>query len=256
MEKIGAQETKPMKLPMMPRNLTRVADDEIFSFACNSGVDCFTLCCRQLELALTPYDVLRLKNGLKMHSRTFLDRYVIIEQDDQDIFPRYYLTMVDDGHASCIFVTQKGCTVYPDRPGACRAYPMGRASMRKNDNTFEEFYVLLKEDHCHGFDEKEEQTPPQYSRDQGLDLYNRKNDELIAIQQHDAIRKGKKLTQKQSELYTLALYDLDTFREKLFAGHFQHPKDLEENQKKELRDDEKMLSFAIRWLQTELFDDE
>jgi len=242
-----------MKLPMMPRNLSRVADDESFAFDCHSKVRCFTQCCRHLELALTPYDVLRLKKGLKLHSRELLDRYVIIEMEEDDVFPRYYLTMVDDGQASCVFVTQRGCSVYKDRPGACRAYPMGRASMRKADNRLEEFYVLLREDHCKGFEEGHQQTPVEYCRSQELDVYNAKNDALVSIQQHDDIRKGKKLSPHQAELYTLALYDLDSFRAKLLAGQFSHPENLSAEQQEELKDDEKLLAFAIDWLHRELF---
>jgi len=242
-----------MKLPMMPRNLSRVADNEVFSFACHNNVRCFTHCCRHLELALTPYDVLRLKNALKLHSREFLDRYVIIEMDEEDAFPRYYLTMVDDGNASCVFVTSTGCSVYQDRPGACRAYPMGRASMRRENDTLEEFYVLLKEDHCNGFEEKTSQTPLQYCRDQELDRYNEKNDALIGIQQHENIRRGQHLSPEQSKLYTLALYDLDTFRAKLFAGELATPEPLSTPHLKELNKDENLLEFGITWLQSVLF---
>ena len=165
-----------MKLPLLPRNIVRIGDNEPFNFACHQKVHCFTDCCRQLDLTLTPYDVLRLKNRLNMTSGEFLDRYVIIEQDQDDVFPRLYLTMVDDGKASCVFVTGVGCSVYPDRPGACRAYPMGRASMRKSDNNVEEYYVLLNEEHCKGFSEPAHQTPTQYCRAQGLDKYNDMNE--------------------------------------------------------------------------------
>ncbi len=110
-----------MKLPVLPRNLTRVKEDEKFSFACHKNVRCFTHCCRKLELALTPYDVLRMKNGLKISSAEFLEKYVIVEHENNDIFPRLYLSMVDDGNESCVFVTPQGCSIYNDRPGACRA---------------------------------------------------------------------------------------------------------------------------------------
>lgn len=242
-----------MKLPMMPRNLSRVADNEIFSFACHHNVRCFTDCCRHLELALTPYDVLRLKNCLKLKSSEFLDRYVIIEMDEEDVFPRYYLTMVDDGKASCVFVRSEGCSVYRDRPGACRAYPMGRASMRRENNTLDEFFVLLKEDHCKGFEEKASQSPLQYCKDQELDTYNEKNDALIAIQQHEEIRKGKRLTTEQSKLYTLVLYDLDTFRTKLLTEELTSSAPLSAAKLEELEIDEKLLEFGIEWLQSVLF---
>ena len=40
-----------------------------FRFACHPGVVCFTECCRDLKLLLTPYDVIRLKNRLGLQFR-------------------------------------------------------------------------------------------------------------------------------------------------------------------------------------------
>ncbi len=50
-------------------------EDNSFSFACHPGLSCFTECCRDLRLALTPYDILRLKNRLGLASNDFLDQY-------------------------------------------------------------------------------------------------------------------------------------------------------------------------------------
>lgn len=241
-----------MKQVQLPKNVERVADDEIFSFSCHNKVSCFTDCCRHLELALTPYDTLRLKQNLKMHSSNFLDRYVIVEKLPTDIFPRYYLTMIDDGNVSCVFVTPEGCSVYPDRPGACRAYPMGRAAMRGKKNQLEQFFVLLHEQHCKGFKEDHQQTPLQYCTDQGLDYYNTMNDHLVVLLQHQKIREGMVLTDEQTDLYTLALYNLDSFREKLFAGELPNS-NLSDEQKEELKNDEKLLLFGISWLKEQFF---
>lgn len=242
-----------MKLPLLPKNIVRIGDQEKFNFACHNQVSCFTNCCRQLELALNPYDTLRLKKELGMHSHDFLDTYVIVEHDpEEDVFPRLYLTMVDDGRASCVFVTDKGCSVYPSRPGACRAYPMGRAAMRKPDNSLEDYYVLLNEEHCRGFEEPAEQTPLEYCQEQGLNTYNDMNDALIPILQHDKIRQGMQLTQDQVDLYILALYDLDTFREKLFNGTLG-TSPLSEEMQERLKDDEKLFFFGVDWLKNQLF---
>ncbi len=241
-----------MKLPVMPRNLTRVKEDEKFSFACHKSVRCFTHCCRKLELALTPYDVLRMKNGLKISSAEFLEKYVIVEHDNDDIFPRLYLSMVDDGNESCVFVTPQGCSIYNDRPGACRAYPMGRAAMRQEGDSLEEHFVLLKEDHCKGFQESAQQTPLEYSNQQGLNTYNEMNDAMAVITQHEKIREGMQLTTQQINYYILALYDLDTFRKRLFAHNkLDDPRVAE--LEKELEDDVKLLFFGIKWLHSRLF---
>jgi uncharacterized protein len=236
----------------LPENVTRIETEEPFNFSCHPGVDCFTDCCRQLELALSPYDVLRLKQETGLHSSTFLDRYVIQEQDPEDVFPRFYLTMVDDGKASCVFVSDKGCTVYPGRPGACRAYPMGRAAMRRDDSSIEDFFVLLKESHCHGFQEQEQQTTEKYSKGQGLTSYNTFNDRVAALLQHEKIRRGMRLTKKQTELFVLALYDLDRFR-KLLDERKLEQQDRYEDRKEACNDDEQLLLFGVQWLHAILF---
>jgi len=234
----------------LPKNVNRIEANETFSFACHPGVDCFTDCCRQLELALTPYDILRLKRETKLDSAIFLDKYVIQEQEAEDVFPRFYLTMVDDGQASCVFVSDKGCTVYPGRPGACRAYPMGRAAIRQDDNSIDDFFVLLKEPHCHGFAEQEEQNSEKYSSGQGLLDYNEFNDAVATILQHEKIRQGLRLSSQQTESFVLALYDLDSFRKQLVEGRLAASEKYDAIAHKE---DEELLLFAVKWLHGELF---
>jgi Fe-S-cluster containining protein len=244
-----------MNHPLLPRNVTRIEKEETFHFSCHPSVDCFTDCCRQLELALTPYDVLRLKKGCGLHSGEFLDRYVIMEQEGHETLPRFYLTMVDDGRASCVFVSNVGCTLYQDRPGACRAYPMGRAAIRQADNSMDEFFVLLQESHCHGFKEQQEQNASTYSAEQELLIYNRYNDTVAALLQHDQIRRGKLFSAKQIEQFTLALYDLDRFRTLLLAGELPGTIAIDETTRKRLGDDEELLLYAIPWLKDILFKD-
>jgi len=242
-----------MGQPLLPKNVRRMEKGETFRFSCHPSVACFTDCCRQLELALTPYDVLRLKKSCGLHSEEFLDRYVIREQEDGETFPRFYLTMVDDGRASCVFVADAGCTVYQDRPGACRAYPLGRAAIRQADNTMDEFFVLLREGHCRGFQEQQEQNGATYSTEQGLTTYNRFNDAVAAILQHEQIRQGKRFSEGQIEQFILALYNLDQFRTSLLAGHLPGATQLDDSTRHRLGDDEELLLYAIDWLQNILF---
>ena len=237
-----------MKLPHLPDNVTRIAPGESFSFLCHNGVRCFTTCCRQLELALTPYDVLRLRQATKLHSAELLNRYIIIEKEPDEIFPRYYLTMVDDGQASCVFVNEAGCSIYEHRPGACRTYPMGRAVIREQ-NHVQEFYVLLHESHCFGFQEQKDQTIDSYTTSQELETYNYFNDRLADIQQHPAIRDGMKLTPSHLEIYHQALFDIDTFKEKIGKTHTPGTK---ETAIEDLGDEE-LLLFSFQWLKKKLF---
>lgn len=205
-----------------------------------------------LELALTPYDVLRLRKGTGLTSRQLLEDYIIIEQDAGEPFPRLYLTMVDDGRASCVFITPQGCTVYPHRPSACRAYPLGRAAMKAGTGAIREHFVLMKENHCRGFLEAAQQTPIQYSIDQELSVYNRFNDAIIEILHHDAIRQGFIPSQKQIDFFILALYDLDTFRAMLNEDKLESTA-LSRAEKNRLQDDEELLLYSIAVLNRQLF---
>ena len=242
-----------MNQPLLPKNVKRIGKEETFCFSCHPAIPCFTECCRQLELALTPYDVLRLKKACGLRSEEFLDRYVIREQEEYETFPRFYLTMIDDGRESCVFVSKAGCTVYQDRPGACRAYPMGRAAIRQPDGGMEEFFVILQETHCRGFQEQQAQNAGSYSTEQGLSAYNRFNDAVAAILQHDQIRQRKQLSAGQIEQFVLALYDLDRFRTALFAGTLPKTTPLDSATQERLLDDEELLLFAIDWLKQILF---
>lgn len=238
----------------LPENFTPVHHRDVFCFSCHPGVPCFTECCRELDLALTPYDVLRLKNRLQMHSGTFLEKYVLIAWEEGQIFPTCYLTMVDDGRASCVFVEQAGCSVYPDRPGACRTYPLGRGARRKADGSIEEQFVLVKEAHCRGFEEAEEQTPERYIIDQELEAYNRANDAIMPLLQHQRIQQGFRPDRAGLDQFILALYNLDMFRQEMSDGRISMKRPLNAMELQALAgDDEELLKLGVRWLLQEFF---
>lgn len=242
--------TDDQKRPPLPDGVQRLKNDEEFQFACHPGVDCFTECCRLLELALTPYDVLRLRLGTGLSSGQLHERYIIEEQTEQDLFPRYYLTMIDDGRASCAFVTKDGCSVYEHRPGACRAYPLGRAAIRGCKGSLQAYHILLKENHCNGFAEPKQQTAEQYTVEQGLDTYNRFNDALASLTQHQQIRSRQfSPDEQQLKLYSLALYDLDRFRTMLSNNEPGLPPCPQAT----LDNDEELLLFGIEMLKEQFF---
>ena len=240
----------------LPEHFHRIERSEAFTFSCHPGISCFTECCRELDLALTPYDVVRLKNRLDMHSGRFLEQYVIIEWDESTIFPQCYLTMVDDGRASCVFVSTAGCTVYEDRPSSCRAYPVGRGATRRGDGQVDEQFILVKEPHCKGFAEPAAQTADTYFINQGLAEYNRFNDVLMTILQHEKIMNGYRLSRQQVEQFLLALYNLDMFRQEMSDGRIAMKKPLTPEDLQGLAgDDEKLLLLSVKWLKQELFDE-
>lgn len=224
----------------LPEHIKRISDEETFTFNCHPGVPCFTDCCRQLELALTPYDVARLRKNLNISSQQFLDDYAIIEWEEGEFFPRVYLGMIDDGQVSCPFVGDQGCTVYKDRPGACRIYPLGRGAYQIEEGEYGAMHVVLREPHCLGFNEPDEQSVSTWTKGQELHDYNTINDALITILHHADTTK-KKSTAEQRTLFLDTLYDLDVFRTR---GKVNNSEKLT---------DEELLLAAIAWLRLQLF---
>lgn len=245
-----------MNTPQLPEYFQPITGDQPLAFSCHPGVPCFTECCRELDLALTPYDVLRLKRTLHLSSGRLLEKYVIIEWEEQQLFPTCYLTMVDDGRASCIFVREAGCSVYGDRPSSCRAYPVGRGASRNAEMNVAESLVLIREAHCRGFAEAENQTVGKYLLDQGLTLYNRFNDALLPLLQHPRLQAQTfRPSRRQLDQYILALYNLDQFRVEMTEGRISLRAPLTPQQLTGLAgDDEELLLLGIRWLLQEFFD--
>lgn len=219
-------------MPHLPEHQL-LKTNEIFKFHCHTGISCFTDCCRQLELALTPYDVLRLKKALRLTSSDFLEQYAVIEFETEDLYPKIYLGMVDDGRASCPFVGNEGCRMYNDRPGACRTYPLGRGASLEAQGD-KAIHVLIREPHCHGFAEEQEQTLSQWQNDQDLREDNRYNDEMLAVINHPALLAlaGHRMNQEQADDFILCFYNLDNFRKKIAAGS---------------KTDTNLLTLAIKW---------
>ncbi|MDG4476866.1 YkgJ family cysteine cluster protein [Thiovibrio frasassiensis] len=237
-----------MQDDLAPEHVHPLNPDETFRFSCHPGVACFTDCCRQLDLALTPYDVLRLSSHLGLTPSVFLHQYALVEQEEGNAFPLVFLGMVDDGRASCPFVTGSGCSVYADRPAACRTYPLGRGAFTTPDGDHHEMHVLLNEPHCKGFNEGEPQNIAAWQKDQELAIYNGINDELLRILHHPRLKDGHQPEAREIDIF-LALYTLDTFRNLLLDGNISLPFSITENELQEIAiQDLALLRLGIRWL--------
>ena len=237
-----------------PDNVTRLCGKKPFSFRCHPDVACFTECCRELELALSPYDVLCLCKELQMGSTEFIDRYVVVEQEENGGFPRLYLGMVDDGSASCPFIAENGCEVYNSRPGACRAYPVGRGVTLDTNGDVREIHVLVREEHCQGFSESQSHNVTEWFENQGLKEYNSINDEVLGLIHHEQVCQGLSLTQEEKDMFLMVLYKLDEFRKMVSSPALYDKYALSKEERRSvLADDLNLLRFGIRWLQEVLF---
>ena len=158
MDEIQAQLTQEDKQSFMEQ-LPEIQKEETFCFDCHPGVPCFNQCCAELTLPLTPYDILRLCRHFSMPSQEFMTTYTSQEIDPDTGFAMHTLKMNKEPGEPCPFVSPAGCMVYEDRPGACRAYPLGRGTKMGKDETIIERFFLVKEEHCHGFDEGTNRLP-------------------------------------------------------------------------------------------------
>jgi len=129
-----------------------VHEKDPMPFGCSPENTCFNDCCRDLNQVLTPYDILRLKRNLGISSQAFLREYTSLHHGPGSGLPIVeFKPNPATGH-ECPFVTKKGCSVYEDRPGSCRLYPLARAIARDRETgKIEEYFALIEEPHCKGF---------------------------------------------------------------------------------------------------------
>jgi Fe-S-cluster containining protein len=227
--------------------------NEKFRFACHPGVGCFGECCADLRLILTPYDVLRMKKRLGMNSSEFLAQYTLLDWEENPWFPMVRLKMREEGRRECPFLTAQGCSIYEDRPGACRLYPLGRGARRGHlPDVEEEFYFLVVEDHCRGFEERREWTLGEWLEDQGVLEYNAMNKPWMEIVTSKSANL-RKIGEEHRAMFHMASYDLDRFRGFVKKSGFLKRFRLEEDELKGLdQDDLSLLFLAIRWLKFSL----
>lgn len=190
-------------------NLPCLEPHERFCFSCGPAQPCFNRCCAQLNLPLTPYDVLQLSAGTGLSAQEFLKTYTLASHDDPTGIPFFYLRMIESPDAPCPFVTPAGCSVYDNRPGACRAYPLGRGA-RLDQNGISERFFLVREEHCLGFGGGPGRTPAEWFANQGLELHNYFNDRFMRLQ--TLIRAtGRPLEGKLQGMAILSLWHMDEF---------------------------------------------
>jgi uncharacterized protein len=234
---------------------SRLSPDDNFEFVCGPDVPCFTECCGKLELLLTPYDVLRLRKRLEISSAEFLDTHSTMRFTTAHGFPEILMKMDADNDNRCPFVTPKGCSVYEDRPGACRIYPLGRAATRHAmDGTPREFYFPVREDHCRGFEQNRQWTVRGWLADQGMEEYNRLNDLLMELYVLKSRSRGIDLGPQHIQMFTMACYNTERFRDFIFKSGFLQKFEIDEEVVTGLQqDDVKLLEFAFKWLRFALF---
>jgi Fe-S-cluster containining protein len=235
---------------------TRLGPDDTFRFACHPGVSCFNRCCGDVNVFLSPYDVLRLKKRLGMQSSEFLEKHTLMPIQKDMRTPVVVLRMNDDEAKSCPFLTDDGCGVYSDRPWPCRMFPLGLASQKDTPDGWrgERFYFLLQEEVCKGFDEPKEWTVRQWFDDQQIDAYDEWGEAFKELTLHKYFEEGGTLSPEKMHMLFTACYDIDKFREFVFGSTLLQRFEMDDDFVEQMRyDDEALLRFAFLWLRFSLF---
>ena len=224
----------------------RMDPEHAFKFSCSPGVSCFTQCCQDVTIVLTPYDVLRLKKAVAISSDEFLDRYTIILPKEKRLIPLVILKM-NDRDEKCPFVTRKGCTVYEDRPWPCRIYPLDM----NDDGTF---HLITDSSNCLGLKEKEECRIYEWLLDQGIVPYDEMNRLFSEITMPLRIQELHIDNPDIVKMTFMALYNIDKFRDFVFNSTFLDRFDVDAIKITTLqRSDEELLKFGFDWIKFGIF---
>ena len=70
--------------PQSPVLPTMLAETHEIEFSCHKGIGCWNACCSNIDISLTPYDVLRMKTRLGMTSTEFLKDYTVPYEMEKD----------------------------------------------------------------------------------------------------------------------------------------------------------------------------
>ena len=230
--------------------------NKTIQFRCRKGIACWNACCSNIDISLTPYDILRLKQLLNLSSGEFLQQYTVPYELEPGGIMGVKLRPVENGTA-CRFMTDEGCSVYEDRPTSCRYYPVALLSMRRQDEYVDiRSYALVKEEHCLGHNEPRELTIDEYRSEQGVEEYDelaRGWRQLILKKKSSGPSVGKP-SKSSLQLFFMVCYDVDRFRGFVVSEGFNELYDLDMEETVEiLGDDTKLMLFGFRFLRQVLF---
>ncbi len=228
-----------------------------FQFRCHRDLACFNQCCRNLNLFLYPYDIIRLKHRLGMSSELFFDRYVNAVLRPNSFFPDMLLQMAENEARTCPFLTQDGCSVYPDRPDACRTFPVEQGLRLDNQHRKPALIHFFRPpSFCLGQFEDRKITIADWVLDQEAREYNRMTAlwaEIKALFQNDPWgTEGPEGA--RAKMAVMATYNMDRFREFVFKSSFlKRYKVRSETLKKIETEDVDLMKFGFSWVKLYLW---
>jgi hypothetical protein len=242
-------------------NLKPIPPEGIFSFACHPGVSCFNRCCHEIDVILTPVDILRMKSEFNLPSHEFLAKYTSFHSLKETGIPLVKLQMSENSNGACIFLDgTKGCSIYQNRPQVCRSYPLGVAALdprhakQQTEGQSTEARFIIQEDMCMGHREPKTWTLKEWMEDQATIQLEEENKVWLEIVAKLKAMKIAETQQREISLFIMASYDLDTFRNFVFESTFLERFVVDEKTVENIKSTEAdLLRFGMEWLQYALF---
>ena len=237
------------RLSKEKQGLTVLTPENDFQFECRQDLDCFTRCCRNITIVLTPYDILRMKNVLNISSGEFLTNYTMSMIGDTGL-PVVLLKMKDDDEKNCPFVTRQGCMIYPDRPWSCRIYPLQPESSKITEKAGKQYYSVMDVSFCLGLEVNSSISLAEWIEEQGVPVYQKVEAPFKRITTNEFLSQNKISNKNIQEMFYMACYDLDRFKrfvlESTFLERFEVAPEVVG---KITEDDLELYFFAMRWLE-------
>ena len=250
--------------PLQP---VRYKATDTLCFDCHKGVSCWNECCHDTDITLTPFDLVRLARHFEARPADIVRLFGAPAVHDKSNMPVVKLKMLDKPGAAkkpCVFLDEaEGCTVYENRPAACRYYPLGLAAFKiKEQDEPSSFYFLVKESHCKGHEEPKQQTVAEFRLAQGVEPYDEQNQGWMHILMKLTSWKsiggpwGKEPDERVKRMFYMASTDIDSFRKFVFNSTFLDKYAIEPEMREELAmNDEVLLKLAFDWLRNVIFNE-
>jgi Fe-S-cluster containining protein len=166
-------------------------------------------------------------------------------------FPDVLLTMSEDSQKTCPFLTDSGCTVYSDRPDACRTFPVEQGVWTKDTGQSELVQFYRPPDFCLGQYESKEWTAQSWAVDQQALIYHKMTlrwSELKRMFQTDPWG-DQGIHGPKGKMALMATYNPDRFRDFVFNSSFLKRYRVKPARLKHMKkNDVELMIFGFSWV--------
>jgi len=234
-----------------------LGDQERFCFRCYPGISCFNRCCRNLNLFLYPYDVIRLRKSLGVTSGELIDAYTGVVFREGSHFPSVLLRMAENDEKTCPFLSDAGCRVYSDRPQTCRAFPVEQGVYFETQSGQSRLlHYFRPPDFCQGRFEETAWTTDSWATDQESVFYNKMTVEWAHLMRlfHEDPWAGEGPQGQRGKMAFMATYNIDAFRDFVFNSSFLKRYKVGSDIRLKIKsDDVALLRLGMAWVRLFLF---